>query len=270
MGDRTELAEWASGLNWAEYIEDDEVYATLSKLKVRVEQFDDGSGEDGDIRIKLVAVGDGAVGKTSLLIAYAKGTFPETYIPTVFENYTAQIEHEGKKILLHLWDTAGQEDYDRLRPLSYPGADVVLLCFSLVTESSFESVKDKWHPEVDHYIKNVPTILVGTKVDLRDAKQPDPSTGEFHPVSNDQANKMVDEIGAEKFIAVSAKVGTNLKDVFHQAVSMVLSSRKLQDGGAAKKDHAEKKGDKSDDDAPTLKVVKRQQQEKKKKGCVLL
>jgi len=122
----------------------------------------------------------------------------------VFENYTAQLDHNGKKVLLHLWDTAGQEDYgtiimgghlllfrsyhrlDRLRPLSYPGADIVLLCFSLVTESSFESVKDKWHPEVDHYIKNVPTILVGTKVDLREAKLPDPSTNEFHPVSNDQ------------------------------------------------------------------------------------
>jgi small GTP-binding protein len=268
MSDRSEIAEWASALNWAEFIEDDEVYATLSKLKARVDQFDDGDGDDGDIRIKLVAVGDGAVGKTSLLISYAKGTFPDTYIPTVFENYTAQIDHEGKKVLLHLWDTAGQEDYDRLRPLSYPGADVVLLCFSLVTDASFESVKDKWHPEVDHYIKNVPLILVGTKVDLRDAKQPDPSTGEFHPVSNDQAEKMVEDIGAEKFIAVSAKVGTNLKDVFKSAVSMVLSSRKLHEGGSSAKKEKEK--EKSDDDAPTLKVVKRQQQEKKKKGCVLL
>jgi len=270
MGDRTELAEWASGLNWAEYIEDDEVYATLSKLKSRVEQFEEGDGDDGDIRIKLVAVGDGAVGKTSLLISYAKGTFPDTYVPTVFENYTAQIDHEGKKVLLHLWDTAGQEDYDRLRHLSYPGADVVLLCFSLVTDASFESVKDKWHPEVDHYIKNVPLILVGTKVDLRDAKQPDPSTGEFHPVSNDQAEKMVEDIGAEKFIAVSAKVGTNLKDVFKQAVSMVLASRKLHDGGGHSKKESKEKDKSEDDQAPTLKVVKRQQQDKKKKGCVLL
>jgi Ras-related C3 botulinum toxin substrate 1 len=271
MGDRSELAEWASNVNWADFIDDDEVYATLSKLKVSIDQFDDDNGDDGDIRIKLVAVGDGAVGKTSLLIAYAKGTFPDTYIPTVFENYTAPIDHNGKKVLLHLWDTAGQEDYDRLRPLSYPGADIVLLCFSLVTEASFESVRDKWHPEVDHYIKNVPTILVGTKVDLREAKLPDPSTGEFHPVSNDQAEKMADEIGSEKYMALSAKTGENLKNLFHEAVSIVLAARKVQSGVDSPKKESEKKSDKGEDDQPTLKVVKRQQKDQNKKGkCTLL
>jgi len=269
MADRAELAEWAGGVNWADYIQDDEVYATLSKLKARVEQFDD-DGDDGDVRIKLVAVGDGAVGKTSLLIAYAKGNFPDTYVPTVFENYTAQMDYQGKKILLHLWDTAGQEDYDRLRPLSYPGADIVLLCFSLVTDASFESVKDKWFPEVDHYIKNVPTILVGTKVDLREAKQPDPSTGEYHPVSDDKAKSMADEIGAEKFIAVSAKTGENLKTVFQDAVALVLAARKVSGDDAPKKE-ATSKGDaaKEEDAAPQLKVVKRQK-EQKRRGCVLL
>jgi small GTP-binding protein len=271
MGDRSELAEWASNVNWADFVDDDEVYATLAKLKARVEQFEEGDEDEGEARIKLVAVGDGAVGKTSLLIAYAKGTFPDTYVPTVFENYTAPFEHNGQKILLHLWDTAGQEDYDRLRPLSYPGADVVLLCFSLVTDSSFESVKDKWHPEVDHYIKNVPTILVGTKVDLREAKLPDPSTGEFHPVSNDQAEKMADEIGSEKFLAVSAKTGENLKNVFQQAVSIVQANRKLHQKGAGPKKETEKKGEKMAEEEPTLKVVKRQQKDQSKKGkCTLL
>lgn len=66
------------------------------------------------------------------------------------QNYTAQTVRAKDKsqVLLHLWDTAGQEDYDRLRPLSYPGADVVLLCFSTVNKSSFESVKEKvWRYE---------------------------------------------------------------------------------------------------------------------------
>jgi len=272
MGDRSELADWASNVNWADFIEDDEVYATLTKLKARVDQFEEGEGDDSDIRIKLVAVGDGAVGKTSLLIAYAKGTFPDTYVPTVFENYTAPIDHNGKKVLLHLWDTAGQEDYDRLRPLSYPGADIVLLCFSLVTEASFESVRDKWHPEVDHYVKNVPTILVGTKVDLREAKLPDPSTGEFHPVSNDQAEKMGDEIGSEKFMAVSAKTGENLKNLFQEAVSIVLAARKAHGGAdeAPKKSEEKKGGGDKEDDQPTLKVVKRQQKRGRGGGCTML
>jgi len=141
--DRKTLAEWASKLDWSSYIDDDEIYVNLAKLNSHILSADADDGDGNDTRIKLVAIGDGAVGKTSMLIAFAKGSFPDTYVPTVFENYTANMVHNEKKVLLHLWDTAGQEDYDRLRPLSYPGSDIVLLCFSLVTEASFEQIKEK-------------------------------------------------------------------------------------------------------------------------------
>merc|ERR1719316_2479135 len=74
---------------------------------------------------------------------------------------------DGKPINLGLWDTAGQEDYDRLRPLSYPQTDVFLVAFSLISRASFENVKQKWWPELKHHCPGVPTILVGTKLDLR-------------------------------------------------------------------------------------------------------
>ena len=115
------------------------------------------------IRKKLVIVGDGACGKTCLLIVFSKDQFPEVYVPTVFENYVADIEVDSKQVELALWDTAGQEDYDRLRPLSYPDTDVILMCFSIDSPDSLENIPEKWTPEVKHFCPLVPIILVGNK-----------------------------------------------------------------------------------------------------------
>merc|ERR1712037_708068 len=96
--------------------------------------------------IKCVVVGDGAVGKTCLLISYTTNEFPLKYVPTVFDNYAVTVMIGEEPYTLGLFDTAGQEDFDRLRPLSYPSTDVFLVCFSTVLPSSFENVKEKWAP----------------------------------------------------------------------------------------------------------------------------
>ena len=63
-------------------------------------------------------------------------------MPTVFENYVSDIEVDGKQVELALWDTAGQEDYDRLRPLSYPDTDVILMCFAIDSPDSLENIPE--------------------------------------------------------------------------------------------------------------------------------
>ncbi|CAN1310267.1 Rac-like GTP-binding protein 3 [Linum perenne] len=115
--------------------------------------------------IKCVTVGDGAVGKTCMLICYTSNKFPTDYIPTVFDNFSANVVVEGTTVNLGLWDTAGQEDYNRLRPLSYRGADVFVLTFSLVSRASYENIMKKWIPELQHYAPGIPVVLVGTKLD---------------------------------------------------------------------------------------------------------
>ncbi len=82
------------------------------------------------------------LGKTCLLIVFSKDQFPEVYVPTVFENYVSDIEVDGKQVELALWDTAGQEDYDRLRPLSYPDTDVILMCFAIDSPDSLENIPE--------------------------------------------------------------------------------------------------------------------------------
>ena len=69
----------------------------------------------------------------------------QKYVPTVFENYITHVEHKasGKSVELALWDTAGQEEYDRLRPLSYPETDLLFVCFAIDCPNSLENVLDK-------------------------------------------------------------------------------------------------------------------------------
>jgi len=250
MADEVELRKFLRDTDFSQYIHDKEVRDLVQQLYILVAKkgaHTPRATQNGTVsatvgaapiveesnlnlsnctRIKIVVVGDGAVGKTSLLISYATDKFPEEYVPTVFENYSTQIPREdGSSILLHLWDTAGQEEYDRLRPLSYPSADIVLLCFSTVNKASFHSIKEKWFPEVHHYIPTVPYMLIGTKIDCRENKQVDPNLGRFDPVDQATGKKFADEIKALKYLEVSAKTRQGLVVVFQEAMNAVLHAR---------------------------------------------
>lgn len=176
--------------------------------------------------IKCVTVGDGAVGKTCMLISYTSNTFPTDYVPTVFDNFSANVIVDGNTVNLGLWDTAGQEDYNRLRPLSYRGADVFLLAFSLISKASYENITKKWIPELRHYAPQVPIVLVGTKLDLRDDKQYLADHPGATPIATSQGEELRKAIGAAIYIECSSKTQQNVKTVFDSAIKVVMAPPK--------------------------------------------
>merc|ERR1711981_95221 len=130
----------------------------------------------GACEIKLVAVGDGAVGKTCLLNSFVNDSFPEQYEPTIFENFAFEVdkkleigELEGKKAVAQLWDTAGQEGFERIRILSYENTNCFIVCFSVADMVTFDNVGYKWLEELRQHRPEAKILLVGTKADLRNA-----------------------------------------------------------------------------------------------------
>ncbi|CAI4051421.1 hypothetical protein SUVZ_14G1470 [Saccharomyces uvarum] len=215
--------------------------------------------------IKCVIIGDGAVGKTSLLISYTTNSFPTDYVPTVFDNYSTTIaiptattdsplepgcdnanggslsssnslpSTERKLFKINLWDTAGQEDYDRLRPLCYPQTDIFLICFSVSEHASFANVTEKWLPELKQTsnienislftkLKKYPILLVGTKADLRDdpvtQKKLQETNSDF--VSQEEIDNVVKEYGFMGYTECSAATQAGVREVFEHAVRYAI------------------------------------------------
>uniref|UniRef100_A0A8C6XJR7 Ras homolog family member J n=1 Tax=Naja naja TaxID=35670 RepID=A0A8C6XJR7_NAJNA len=178
--------------------------------------------------LKCVVIGDGAVGKTCLLMSYANDAFPEEYVPTVFDHYAVTVTVGGRQHLLGLYDTAGQEDYNQLRPLSYPNTDVFLICFSVVNPASYHNVQEEWVPELKVCMPHVPYVLIGTQIDLRD----DPKTlarliyMKEKPLTYEHGIKLAKEIGAQCYLECSALTQKGLKAVFDEAILTIFNPKR--------------------------------------------
>uniref|UniRef100_A0AAX7SZ20 Ras homolog family member C n=1 Tax=Astatotilapia calliptera TaxID=8154 RepID=A0AAX7SZ20_ASTCA len=137
------------------------------------------------------------------------------------------------KVELALWDTAGQEDYDRLRPLSYPDTDVILMCFSIDSPDSLENIPEKWTPEVKHFCPNVPIILVGNKKDLRNDEHTRRELAKMkqEPVKPEEGRDMANRISAFGYLECSAKTKDGVRDVFEMATRAALQVRKRKKRG---------------------------------------
>ncbi|CAF3301215.1 unnamed protein product [Rotaria socialis] len=176
---------------------------------------------------KLVVVGDGMSGKTCLLFAFKDDEFNTDHIPTVFDTYVAEIEVDGNTIDLALFDTAGQEDFDRLRPLSYPDTNVILMCFGVDNTVSAESVAERWIPEVRHFCGGCPIILVACKIDLRtDSRTISALRAKNQkPVTIEDGKRLAAQIKADAYMECSAKTREGVHDLFILAARLALKKR---------------------------------------------
>eukprot|EP00924_Labyrinthula_sp_SR-Ha-C_P004696 maker-scaffold_1-snap-gene-8.10-mRNA-1 protein AED:0.26 eAED:0.26 QI:176/1/1/1/1/1/2/64/187 len=162
--------------------------------------------------MKLVLVGDGAVGKTSLFLAYSQPEkfehYKHNYVPTVLENYQMKIPVGGKEFInLNLWDTAGQEGLEEIRKLSYQGATAYMMMYSVQTIESLTNLKEVWIPET---VKNkaygdAVFVVVGTKADLQNV------------VPEKEAIKIMKKYKGKGHIRVSAYENYQVDDAFRMA-----------------------------------------------------
>ncbi|GAO18852.1 uncharacterized protein UV8b_01787 [Ustilaginoidea virens] len=199
-------------------------------------------GGSKTVQRKLVLLGDGASGKTSLLNVFTRGYFPTVYEPTVFENYVHDIFVDNVHIELSLWDTAGQEEFDRLRSLSYDDTDLIMLCYSVDSKDSLENVESKWVGEIADNCPGVKLVLVALKCDLREGNNDDDGedgAGATLPpevaaierpsgplIEYDKGLEVAKRIGASRYLECSAMKNRGVNEAFTEAARVALSVKK--------------------------------------------
>ncbi|OZJ06432.1 GTP-binding protein Rho3 [Bifiguratus adelaidae] len=179
---------------------------------------------------KIVILGDGACGKTSLLKVFTQGYFPQVYEPTVFKNYTQAIEVRGTTVELSLWDTAGQEEFDRLRSLAYADSHVAMLCFAVDNRNSLENIEGKWLSEIQVYCPGVILVLVALKCDLRHDPIVKDRLARFgtSPVTYEEGLELAKQLRAARYLECSAKFNRGVQECFQQVAQVALNAKLIR------------------------------------------
>lgn len=182
---------------------------------------------------KVVVIGDSSAGKTSLIHTYINKTWSEGFEATAIDKYTTKVTLSDKtSVHLELWDTAGVEDYQRLRALAYRNALVILLCFSVESMEANENISKYWLKEIRRYCAaSTPILLVGCKVDIRDNAQVRDTLKYQHltPVTLNQALALAQRIGACKYVECSARQGTGLTLLFRETAILAFRCRQARE-----------------------------------------
>ncbi|MBN3278554.1 RHOH protein, partial [Polyodon spathula] len=173
--------------------------------------------------IKCVLVGDTAVGKTALLVRFTSETFPDLYKPTVYENTGVEVFMDGIQISLGLWDTAGNDAFKGIRPLSFQQADVVLICYSVTNHTSFVSIRNKWINEIRSYLPKTPVLVVATQTDQREM-----GPNRASCITPADGKRLARDIKAKGYLECSALSNRGVQQVFECAVRTAVNQAKKQ------------------------------------------
>lgn len=160
---------------------------------------------------KVLVVGDGGVGKTSLTVRFTTGSFRENYLPTLGVNfYSKTVDVDGTLVKLTIWDTGGQERFKPLLPNYFKGGQGSLVVFDVTDPETFRSVED-WVGQVRRYCGDIPLVLVGNKIDLSSERK----------VKSEESARLAERLGIPYFES-SAKTNEKVYDVFVFLASLIL------------------------------------------------
>ena len=166
--------------------------------------------------LKLVAIGSGNVGKTSIIRRYAEGKFTRNYLPTLGVDITTKkINLDNKNIKLILVDTAGQEFFGKLRPNYYKGASGCLIMFALTDRKSFDEVP-KWFKEFRKHVDNPAIVLAGNKTDLEDERV----------VTREEAQAIAEQENVTYYETSALLGGESIDQIFLDLTGHILEKRK--------------------------------------------
>lgn len=165
------------------------------------------------LHVKVIIVGEFAVGKTSLCKRYATGMFREEYKPTLgVDIFTKKVEIEDfGSVILSIWDTAGQEKFRKMYPKYYKGAKYAILVYDITSRETFESLSS-WVEEINKHAGKIPIILVGNKVDLEAYRQ----------VSREEGIEITKELNLHGFYEASARTGLNVNEIFEKPIKVII------------------------------------------------
>ncbi|OLS13732.1 MAG: small GTP-binding protein [Promethearchaeota archaeon CR_4] len=166
-----------------------------------------------EFKMKLILLGESAVGKTSLIKAFVDKVFSTDYRPTIGANiFIKRVEVGDNRATLTIWDIAGQERWQLMRTAYYRGSNIIFLVADCTRKESFQQLENFWIPDVREQIGiEIPIYLLANKIDLE------------REVSGDGVKEWAEKIGANHVFETSAKTGVGVNQAFEQTLKDVLS-----------------------------------------------